>query len=407
MPDVNAETYPFHVVQHLLDQTASIAFYAVADEKYAETASLTPDNPADYFGINGGYGLNLCCHLYAFESMCYVRGQKEPLRVAQALGPCIGTFRCVLLFAQFKDEALHWNPGQDPPPAMYDRWRSQRFILTDSEFKLAEEHGFRGYAIGRTYPISVGGRPRLLAGAVGNLTEGSGSFRNKEMTFVMSGTLTPGLGFNGLITCRLVDPEGDIRSEVEPPEMDRSRQPPEMDTFIVLRGEKKDRTVRTTFGPKPAPDLDSLVTPSQMRSIQHAYWYSGGSPRAGTLVGPVVAKMEADVQFNLRAKPGTADAPGPFTTREVYEFVDACGTPVGTIRGGVVDGISFGLRFPAAPGQPGVRFAGFGPITGGTGPFSGVQGILTVNSVIGIAPHTLSLTHVLHLTDPGRRFRSS
>ena len=40
-----------------------------------------------------------------------------------------------------------------------------------------------------------------------------------------------------------------------------------------------------------------------------------------------------------------------------------------------------------------------------TGVFAGAQGILTVNSLIGISPHTLSLMHCLHLVDPDRRYR--
>ena len=122
-------------------------------------------------------------------------------------------------------------------------------------------------------------------------------------------------------------------------------------------------------------------------------------------VGPVVAEMEADVAFNLMAPPGTAERPVPFTTNEVYTFLDADGQNAGTILAGVVEGISFDLKFPAAPGQPGVRFAGFGPITGGTGQFEGAKGMLTVNSLIGIAPHTLSLLHVLYLADPHQAFR--
>jgi hypothetical protein len=79
---------------------------------------------------------------------------------------------------------------------------------------------------------------------------------------------------------------------------------------------------------------------------------------------------------------------------------------VGKINCGVVEGQSFDLKFPQAPGQPGVRFAGFGPITGGSGVFSQVRGMLTVNSLIGISPHALSLMHVLHIVDPGRSFRT-
>jgi hypothetical protein len=125
-------------------------------------------------------------------------------------------------------------------------------------------------------------------------------------------------------------------------------------------------------------------------------------------VGPVIINdYKATVFFNLLAPPGTADAPVPFTTQEVYPVTYSNGQPIGTIKADINDGISFGLRFPAAPGQAGVRFAGFGPITESTGAYAGVQGMLTVNSLIGIAPHALSLMHVLHIVDPDGKLRAA
>jgi hypothetical protein len=123
-------------------------------------------------------------------------------------------------------------------------------------------------------------------------------------------------------------------------------------------------------------------------------------------VHQIVGPMEATVLFNLLAPPGTAERPVPFTTQEVYHVLDGDGRELGTLECGVVEGISFALDFPAAPGQKGVRFAGFGPVTGGTGAFAGAQGMLTVNSLIGIAPHALSLLHVLHLADPAGAWRA-
>jgi len=131
----------------------------------------------------------------------------------------------------------------------------------------------------------------------------------------------------------------------------------------------------------------------------------GRGPRAEMIVDQAIGPMEATVFFDLQAPPGTADSPVPFTTQELYTFTDSRGNTVGTISAGVVKGISFGLKFPDAPQQPGVRFAGFGPIQGGTGPFAGVQGMLTVNSLIGISPHALSLMHVLHIVDPSGKYR--
>ena len=117
---------------------------------------------------------------------------------------------------------------------------------------------------------------------------------------------------------------------------------------------KKNKNVKTTFGPPPGGGLVSLITPSEMRSVQYQYdIMPGRGPRAEMIVGDVL-----------------------------------------------------GPTFPDGPQQPGVRFAGFGPIQGGTGFFAGVQGMLTVNSLIGISPHALSLMHVLHIIDPDGKYRS-
>ena len=91
----------------------------------------------------------------------------------------------------------------------------------------------------------------------------------------------------------------------------------------------------------------------------------------------------------------------------MYAFGGPDGRASGNIFAEVRDGISFALKFPDAEDQPGVRFAGFGPITGGDGCFEGADGLLTVNSLIGVRPHALSLVHVLYLLDPERRFRAS
>ena len=402
-PDVNAETYPYEFVQYLLDQTATFTWVARPAEDGCSLAVLTPGNAGDFFGINGGYGLHLTCDLHAFDATTIETASPTAFKVRQGAGPVIGRFRCILLFAQFSDDRLQWNPGEPPPPAIFDRWRSQRFVLSDPEFVFASDR-VSGFGVGRTWPAAAGPAPHLLAGGVGNLTGGSGPFAGHAGSFALCGSIGPNLGFEGLITCRIVDPQGDLRTDAAP-EID-SGAVRAGDTFIVMRGEKKDRSVRTTFGPDPGPNLQSLLTPSQMRSVYYSTLAGGDAPRAGMSLGPPVATMNADVHFNLEAPPGTAAAPGPFTTYERYEFMGTGRDRPGTITAQVIEGISFGLGFPAAPGQPGVRFTGYGPITGGTGAFAGVEGLLTVNSVIGIAPHALSLTHVLHLVDPSGRFRT-
>jgi hypothetical protein len=399
LPDVNAQIYPFDVVQRLLDQTANFSLFAVPERHHAESATLTPNDPGDWFGLNGGYGVAVGCVLHRFESVVGApAGGRVP--VAQAIGEGVATFRSRWLFGPAD---LEWATGREPPPALFDPWRSQRFAALDTRFIFAGgKDGCEGYGVGRTFFVSAGGRPQTLAGAVGNLTGGFGKFHGLEGTFVLTGTLTAELGFRGVVTLRVVDPHGKLRTGREIPPLRAAHGAHPGATFIVVRGVKQDSSVHTTYGPPPDERRVSLVTPSQMRSARYSASGRGpGGLNAEMRVGAPVGRFSATVYFDLLAPPGTADRPVPFTTEELYEFLDADGRVVGTVTAGVVEGQSFGLRFPAAPEQPGVRFAGFGPVTGGTGPFAGARGMLTVNSLIGISPHALSLLHTLHLLEPG------
>jgi hypothetical protein len=407
LPDVNAETYPYEMVQYLLDQTANFHMFAIPDAKYAENATLTPDDPRDWYGLNGGYGLDIRSVLHRFDSIVQLATIDMGPRVAQAVGESTGTFHCRWLLSP---NDFNWAPGRYPPPTLFDPWHHQSFVMLDCDFTFGNgKDAFRGYGIGRTFPVTVNGRPKLLAGAVGNIMEGSGKFRGLQGTYVLTGTITSGLGFLGNITCRVVDPQGKLRTEREIPSLTAISDPDPEDTFMVLRGVKKDSTVRTTYGPPPGGGKVSLITPAQMRSVQYNFTDRGPEGlRSEKRVGQIViSNYSATVFFDLLAPPGTADTPVPFTTHELYPFINDGGRDVGTITVDIVEGVSFGLSFPAAPGQPAVRFAGFGPILGGTGPFTGIQGMLTVNSLIGIAPHALSLIHVLHIIDPDKRFRAA
>jgi hypothetical protein len=401
--DVNAETYPFDYVQYLLEQTANFNLFSVPERHHPEDLLLTPD-PKDWFSINGGYGIVIRSELRRFDSFVPTPSTDE-VTASQAVGETVGSLKARWVFCPDK---CKWSPGQLPTPALYDPWNPQRFSMVDGDFSFGGSDRFRGYGVGCTYPINAGGQPRLLAAVVGNLMEGEGKFRGREGSFVMTGTVTSSVGFVGQISLRVVDPDGVLRTERELPAMTAIADPDPSSTFIIMRGEKKDRSVRTEFGPSPGGGLSSLITPSQFRAAHfNVARRGGGGVRTETTIGPVVCKMDATVYFNLSTPPGTANAPVPFSTDEIYTVIDSRGRTAATLTAKVEEGISFNLKFPAAPGQPGVRFAGFGPITGGTGPLEGVQGILTVNSLIGIAPHALTLMHVLHLVDPGGQHRSS
>ena len=398
LPDVNAELNPFPTVQYWLDQTTDFCLFAFPDENYGRTAWLTPEHREDFFGINGGYGIRFRSRLHGFDS----RLRPGALRVDQAIGEEVGEIECVCLFGP---DDLPWAPGKEPEPRIYDPFKERRFVLTEVSLRFGEE-GCKGYGIGRTYPRMAGHTPVTMAGGTGNITSGEGRFAGLEGTFVMTGEFTPDFAFRGQITLRMVDPGDRLHSRRELQPAARPLGSDVKSSFYVFRGEKKDRTVRTTFGP-PRGNEQCLITPSQMRSLAFCCERVGHHVETSVRYEQVSAGMSAAVFFNLFAPPGTAAAPVPFTTEEDYSFLRSSGPPQDTIHAEVHDGIAFKLVIPSAPEQPAVRFAGFGPITAGTGAFANVAGMLTVNSLIGISPHVLSLVHVLHILDPDGTFRSA
>lgn len=56
--------------------------------------------------------------------------------------------------------------------------------------------------------------------------------------------------------------------------------------------------------------------------------------------------------------------------------------------------------------MPVFRFAGFGPILGGTGYFNGADGMMSMNSAISVFPRTLSNLYVFRFYDPTGKFRA-
>src|SRR5262245_39728953 len=83
LPDVNAETYPFERVLQLLDETVSLSLAAVPDPAYRSRASLIPQDPDDWFSLNGGYGIDFASTLRRFESVPGLDDQTGRLLVSQ------------------------------------------------------------------------------------------------------------------------------------------------------------------------------------------------------------------------------------------------------------------------------------------------------------------------------------
>src|SRR6202049_4974827 len=221
LPDINAETYPFDVVQHLLDEAAYFSLYALPQ----------PGSPAGGHDAGAGFCLREVLHRAQFDvEVSAAGGVRARNRVAEP----IARHECLWSFAP---EDFAASPGKPPPLTPFDPSRSQRFVMLDDAFTFGSgSEGFRGFWAGRPFSARRGGRG-LSVGAVGSLLEGTGRFRGLEGTYTCNGTLAPGTGFQGSIYCRVMDPRGVLRSERSLPEAHAALDPEPQSTYLTFRGQ--------------------------------------------------------------------------------------------------------------------------------------------------------------------------
>ncbi len=133
-----------------------------------------------------------------------------------------------------------------------------------------------------------------------------------------------------------------------------------------------------------------------------------GGVKSQTTIGPVVGRMTSKILFNFLnpGAPGTAAAPIPFQADNEFAFVDRNGQTIGSFVTSGGEGRTFNMKLRGAPDQSALRFGGFGVISQGTGVFQGVRGLMTDNSVVGVAPHALSTLYTFRLSDPDGRYSS-
>jgi hypothetical protein len=301
LPDLNHQIYPYDVVQNILDQTASFSMFAAPDPEHPLDATLTPQTPEDWYGLNGGYGLDLWSDLHRFESVVTTGSEAKQFKVDQAVGERTGKMRSRWFFSASNHM---WSPGKSPAPWIFDPWKSQQFVMQECELSFGDEHRCQCYGLGRTFPINVGGRNVVFAGAVANIISGTGRLAGREGTLVCAGTITSDLGFRGNINLRVRDDQQTIVTEDALTPLRKTCGPGAGTTLIELRLAKRDSSVQTTYGPPPGNDEVSLVTPSEMRSVRYGYNSGANGLRAHMSVGQLLGPMEATVFFNLLAPQG-------------------------------------------------------------------------------------------------------
>src|SRR5437870_4805188 len=160
--DINAETYPFEVVQRLLDQAAYFNLFSIPDGRgHAAIAPAGRPSAVTAFRI-----AEMLC---SFSVRLEPPREGRPLSAVNLLCDPIGRFdhRWVLI-----PDDYHARPDRIPPATTLDPTRPQRFAMLDARCTFGGHDGFHGFGTGTTRPVIHNGRRELLACAVGTILEG-------------------------------------------------------------------------------------------------------------------------------------------------------------------------------------------------------------------------------------------
>lgn len=389
-PNISAQA-----LQQLVDQAAHFNMFSVPAPENSDSRILGPSG-------DGMVGIRICEELHRFDVSVLPPSCEKPLRATNVVGEAAGKFthRWMLIPNDFVAV-----PGREPPATALDQSCSQRFVMLDSTCTFGGgKDGFHGFGTGQTFPVSINGRKQLLAVAIGTVLDGFGRFKDHDAgTYVYCGSLSP-QGFEGNILLRIMDPQATLSGSGSLPAIDPRPDPEPGITYILFRGEAVPTDSVT---PRMGPDgqLQGLNVEQGLRLLYLDFKAGGrGGLQSTGRVGQVIGRILAQVTFNPTAPGGTALDPIPFTTFDQFTFMDSEGRTIGSFTGDSSEGRVFNIL---VGGQKGIRFGGTGCILKGTGPFSGIEGLLTDNSVVIFTPHVSASVYVLRINDPNGRFRAS
>lgn len=285
-----------------------------------------------------------------------------------------------------------------------DAGAAQRFELTDLmlRFDDAAGSGLRAYGTGSTLPGSGHGPSGLGLAAVADVLDGWGRLAGLAGTVVLTGDADPAGELALQVTVRMMDPAGGLVSPASVPPPASGPEPEPGVTYLTFLGQIDPENPVTLRLSLTEGVLGSNVYEDLRVAALDFDVATGGRLRSRTATGPIVGTVQARLDFDpLSLEPITPVR----THRGVFDFHDAAGRRLGSLFADMTEGRSFRTRL-AGLLLPVFRFAGFGPVCGGTGEFAGARGIMTLNAAIAVQPRTLSNLYTLRLEDPGGRYRA-
>ena len=380
-------------VQRLVDQASYFNLFSVP---------VSPHRGTAMHGRGSIVGVNVEEALHRFCVTTQPASATAPLRGSNLLGERLGSFRHRWLMIP---DGFVASPGQAPPPTELTPSRPQRFVMLDSICTFGDgTDGFRGFGTGRTLPTERNGRRELLVTAVGTILDGFGRFKGHQGTYVYCGVLDPDKGFRGNLMLRVMDPQAILHAE-EPLSMAERQSGLDAGiTYIVFRGEAiPSDAVSPNIGPDGNPIGLIVQQGLKLHHLDSAVQGRLGV-RASDRVGQTIGRITAYVTFNPASASGTPLEPVPFTAYDEFVFFDREGGAIGGFTADSSEGRVFNVTLA---GQPAIRFGGVGGIREGRGAFTGIEGLMTDNSVVVFSPHVSASIYVLRINDPIGRFRST
>lgn len=381
-------------MQRLVDQAAYFNLHS------------RPAEPCSNAVIHGGVGpigLNVREVLHRFDVAMRAPAPNAPFRAANRVGEPIGRFSHQWLMIP---DGFAATPNSVPPPTRLDPSRSQRFVMLNGTCTFGDgTDGFRGFGTGTTFPSQAGQKPQLFVTAIGTILQGFGRFEgHEEATYVYCGTLAPARGFTGNLMLRAMDSRASLVSQIPIPAMRSGSAAEPGITYVVLRGEAiPSDPVSPNLGPDGKP-IGLIV--EQGLKLQHldVLVRPGKGICTASRVGQRIGRITAYVAFNPAAASGTALDPVPFTAYDEFVLYDQSGQTVGGFTADSSEGRVFNTKLA---GLPAIRFGGVGHLRDGTGPFEGIGGLMTDNSVVVFGPHVSASVYVLRIHDPRGKFRAA
>lgn len=397
-PGVNPETYQVDKVEKLLKSAAYFPiFNADNPNSPNRPVPLIPGIPFLSQYLMTAVEVNEQLHRFEVREDLTEGGLRASKQVGQTVA------RVHIRWTPIPDD-FQAAPNRFPPTTILNPFVSQRFTMLNGQLNFMDERGsgFRAFGAGRTFPAREGGGNVLRIGAVIEILEGLGAFEGMTGAFVINGYIQPPMKLGLNLMVRVMDPQGKLQARGPMPPVQPIQDPDPDAVFMFFMGE-----------PDPSKPVKLNVTPDgrilgsqvyeRLRLVHLDFDLGPQGPQSRTTEGPVVGEVGATLHFN----PLSPASVSPIqTSNGVFTFFDRRGQPFGSVYSNMIEGRAMRTELPGAP-MPVFRFAGFGPILGGTGFFDGADGMMSMNSAISVFPRTLSNLYIFRFYDPSGRFRAA